>query len=166
MRPPLPELMHRDADTGRFLNALDNLGAERDLLLVIAGFSRKQPIGVATPQQDGPEVVHILVDDRRDDLIKPELERLIVLDVVFGKLKPVFGLRTPGLLRFSPRRMATRLPSRMGATLSIATATAIWAKTAADRSMSPLQASLPHELWGNSAPDPFGQDQRMSSRFF
>ena len=37
----------------------------------------------------------------------------------------------PGLIRFSPRRMPARLPSRTGATVRIAAATAIWAKTAA-----------------------------------
>ena len=43
--------------------------------LWLAGLAGEQPIGVAAAHQRRAEVVHVLVDDRRDDLIELELER-------------------------------------------------------------------------------------------
>ena len=93
----MAELMHGDAQSGRLLNPLDDLGAERDLFLVLAGLARKQPIRVAAAHQRGPEVVHVLVDDRRDRLVELELERDPVLDVVFAEREPKVGVRSSRL---------------------------------------------------------------------
>ena len=84
----MAELMHGDAQSGRLLNPVDDLGAERDLFLVLAGLAGEQPIRVAAAHQRGPEVVHVLVDDRRDRLVELELERDPVLDVVLGEGQP------------------------------------------------------------------------------
>ena len=47
----MAELMHGNAQPGRLLNSLDDLGAERDLFLVVAGLAGEQPIRVAAAHQ-------------------------------------------------------------------------------------------------------------------
>src|SRR5215470_1160577 len=84
----MAELMHGNAQSGRLLNSLDDLGAERDLFLVVAGLAGKQPIRVAAAHQRGTEGIDVLVDDRRDRLVELELKRGPVLDVVLWEPKP------------------------------------------------------------------------------
>ena len=73
----------------------------------------------------------VLVDDRRDRLVELELERGPVLDVVLWERKPKGGVRSSGLGQVLAKTNAGEVTQPDGATVRIAAATAIWAKTAA-----------------------------------
>src|SRR5258708_5753737 len=85
----MPELMHGDAQSGGFLNSIDDLSAERNLFLVFAGFARKQPIRVASADQSRPEVMHVFIDERRHCPVEFELERFSVLHLVLREREPI-----------------------------------------------------------------------------
>ena len=91
------KLMNGDAQTCRILNPVDNLATERDLFLVLAFHTGKQAIRVSLAHQRRAKIMDVLVNDRCNFLIKRELERDIVLDVVPAERQPEIGIRPSGL---------------------------------------------------------------------
>src|SRR5436309_1566883 len=70
----MPKLMHSDTESGRFLDTLDDLRAERNLFLMLAALTREQPVRVTAAQQGRTEVIHILVNVGGYGLVERKLE--------------------------------------------------------------------------------------------
>ena len=73
----------------------------------------------------------VFVDDGGDILIEFKFQVDAVFHIVFWKHNHIRRVGSAGLDRFSPSRMEERFPARTGAAVRMATATAIWAVTAA-----------------------------------
>ena len=78
----MPELVHRHPQSRRLVDAIGDLAAERDLALGASALPREQPVLVPAPQQRGPEVVDVFVDQLSEVLLERIFQPDPVLDVV------------------------------------------------------------------------------------
>ncbi len=98
----VPELVHRHPQPRRLKDALGDLAAERDFAFGPATLSRKQPVLVPAPQQGGPEVVDVIVDQSRDVLLERKFQLDPVLDVVIREDEPVVRVGATRLDQVEP----------------------------------------------------------------
>src|SRR5712671_1088391 len=92
----MPELMHGNTKPSRLLNPVDNLGAEGDLFLVLAGHAGKQTVRVSAAHQRGTEIVHIFIDDCCYLLVEFKSEWDLVLHVISAERQPIVGVGPAG----------------------------------------------------------------------
>ena len=88
-RRSVAELVNRNPESDRFLDAHSNLLAKHDSRFRISVFAGEQAVGIRSTKQRRPELVNVFIDEVRQGLIEFEVQIDTVLDIIMRENEPI-----------------------------------------------------------------------------